>query len=292
MATVRRLHEPPTKAQLAAAKRTLRKVLTSLAGRGRLSNDDLEVLFERVDAELAKLPKRAWVFDVLDAVVGKSAQRKRDAIFVLVTLSSAPGADARILRHLRDPSARARLEVINAIHRQRWSHLAPELAARLAVEKDPSCRNALISACGDLRAPETLEALLAAAARDLAKPTEERHRILFHLRKHAEPRAKPYFQAIFDLPLPDPPPPFDGSKELKILDAWGLLKLGAAPDAHAFLVAMLDDAKIVHVERGVVTGVEPGVSERAGQALADVHNLPFRWGKGDVPKIKARLRRR
>ena len=39
-----------------------RDVLTSLAGRQRLSNDELEIIFEQVDAQLATLPKhqRLW----------------------------------------------------------------------------------------------------------------------------------------------------------------------------------------------------------------------------------------
>ena len=57
------------------------------------------------------------------------------------------------------------------------------------------------------------------------------------------------------------------------------------------LTAMLEDVRIVHVREGKVSGVEPGLSERAAQALADVHHLPFRWGKGDASKVKAHLRR-
>lgn len=291
MAVVRKLHEPPSRAAVSAVEKTLRRVLVSLAGRERLSNDDLEVLFERVDAELRTLPKGSWVFDVLDRVVGKNAKRKRDAIFVLVTLAAAPGGEARLLRYVNDESAAARLEVIGAIHRQRWLHLAPLLAERLGVENDASCRNALIVACGDLRVPATLDALLAVAERDLEEKTDERLRILFHLRKHASKRARPYFKAVFESSLPESPPPFDGSKELKVLAAWGLLALGADKKAHAFLVAMLDDVRITHVRDGKVSGVEPGLSERAAQALAEVHNLPFRWGRGDASKVKAHLRR-
>jgi hypothetical protein len=288
---VRRIAEPPSEAAVATATKTIRAVMASLGKRRGLSNDDLEELFDRIDGELRALPARPWVLDVLDRVVGRSAQRKRDAIYVLVTLAGVRGAEERIVRRVEDANASVRLEVIGAIHRQRWLHLAPILAERLRVEADPSCRNALIVACGDLRAPETCNALLALAKRDLAKPTGQRHRILFHLRKHADARARPYFQAVFDAPLPGPPRPFDGAKEIAVLAAWGLLGLGPAPEAHAFLVAMLDDARIVHIDGGAVTGVEPGVSERAAQALADLHGLPFRWGKGDAAKIRARLRR-
>jgi hypothetical protein len=288
---VTRAVDRPSKASVSAVTKTLRDVLTSLAGRQALSDDDLETLFEKVDAQLATLPKQSWVFDVLERVVGKSARRKADAPFVLVTLAGAPGAEARLLRFLEDPSARVRLEIIGAIHRQRWLHLAPVLAARLAVEDDASCRNALIAACGDLRVTETFDALLATAKRDLERPCAERVRLLFNLRKHADKRARAYFKAVFELPLTDPAPHFDGAKEVKVLAAWGLLSLGAAPKAHAFLVAMLDDVRIVHIREGQITGVEPGLSERAGQALADLHGLAFRWGKGDLPKVRAHVRR-
>jgi hypothetical protein len=290
VATVRRIDAPPTRAAVATATKTLREVFASLAKRDRLSNDELDVLFEQVDDSLRSLPKRDWMLDTLDRVVGKSKRRRHDSIFVLVALAAAPGAEARLLRLLNDPGAETRREVIQAIFGQRWLHLAPLLAERLHVEKDGSCRNALIFACGELRTPETLGALLAAAARDVEKKSEERHRLLFHLRKHQAEGSRRYFDAVFAEPLPDPAPPFDGSKELKLLAAWGLLKLGPAPKAHAFLVKMLDDTRVVHVREGQITGVEPGLSERAGQALADVHHLAFRWGKGDVPKIKAHLR--
>ena len=282
MATVRRIDAPPSPAAISAATKTLRAVFASLAKRDRLSNDDLEALFEGVDDALRALPKRAWMLETLDRVVGRSKRRRHDSIFVLVALASAPGAEARLVGLLDHPSAEIRREVIQAIFGQRWTHLAPLLAARLDVETDPSCRNALVFACGELRTPETLAALLAAAERDLEKRSDERHRLLFHLRKHRAESARRYFEAVFAEA---------SEKELKVLAAWGLAKLGPAPNAHAFLVEMLDDTRVVHVREGRMTGVEPGLSERAGQALADIHELPFRWGKGDVPKIKARLRR-
>jgi hypothetical protein len=102
---MRNIESISSKVSVSAVTKTLRDVLTSLAGRQRLSNDDLETLFEQVDAKLATLPKQSWVFDVFDRVVGKNAQRKRDAPFVLVTLASAPGAEARLLRYLEDPNA-------------------------------------------------------------------------------------------------------------------------------------------------------------------------------------------
>lgn len=294
MTVVRKLHEPPSRGAIRAAEETFRRVLGALAGRERLSNEELEAVFERVDVELRALPKGSWVWGALDRVVGRSVKRKRDAIFVLVTLASTPGGDARLARYVNDKSAAVRLEAIAAIHRQRWAQLAPALAERLGVETDAACRSALIVACGDLRAPATLEALLAVAARDmkrLKKASEDRHRILFHLRRHASERARAYFQAVFDALRSEAKPPFDGAAEQQVLAAWGLLALGAAPEAHTFLVGMLDDTRIVHVREGKVSAVEPGLSERAAQALADIHHLPFRWGKGDAPKVRAHVRR-
>jgi hypothetical protein len=95
MATVRHIDEPPNKAALSAVAGTLREVLTSLAGRQRLSNDDLEVLFAEVDAKLGTLPKRSWVFEVLDRVIGKNAKR-------------APAAPAPCIEDIKDvPRKRA-----------------------------------------------------------------------------------------------------------------------------------------------------------------------------------------
>jgi hypothetical protein len=80
-------------------------------------------------------------------------------------------------------------------------------------------------------------------------------------------------------PLPDPARARDdGAKELRVLAARDLRTLGDAPKAHAFLEAMLDD--VVHIRNGEITGVE---------ALADLHRIPFRWGKSDHLR---RVRRR
>jgi hypothetical protein len=291
MGTLRRLDAQPSRAVAAEATKALREIFASLAKRDRLSSEELEVLFERVDASLRTLPKRSWMFDALDRVVGKSKRRRRDSIFVLVALAAVPGAEARMLPLLRDSSVETRREAIQAVIGQRWGSLAPSVAERLRVEEDVSCRNALIFACGELRTEETLEALLAAATLDLETPIGERHRLLFHLRKHRSERARAYFEGIFAEPLPDAAAAADGSMELKVLAAWGLAKLGRSEAAHAFLVKMLDDTRVVHVRDGQVTGVEPGLSERAGQALADVHGLAFRWGRGDVRKVRAHLRR-
>ncbi|HEY8073533.1 MAG TPA: hypothetical protein VIF62_05475, partial [Labilithrix sp.] len=114
MTTVRRLDAPPSRAVVAAATKTLRDVFASLAKRDRLSNDELEALFERVDDALRLLPKRAWMLETLDRVVGKSKRRRHDSIFVLVALASAPGAEVRLVRLLDHPGAETRREAIQA----------------------------------------------------------------------------------------------------------------------------------------------------------------------------------
>ena len=105
--------------------------------------------------------------------------------------------------------------------------------------------------------------------RDLRRKSDARAQLLFALRKHASRRGRPYFRAVFGQPLPDPTKPFDSTKEHKVLAAWGLLVLGPSKAAHAFLVRMLKDPRVeVRWEGG--RGVDPGVSQRAGQALADL----------------------
>lgn len=188
-----------------------------------------------------------------------------------------PGSETRLLKLLHDREWEIRLEVATAIHEKAFMPFARRIAERLAEEDNESVRTALIAACGDMPSPETTDALLALAAKDRKKRTEERGRILFHLRKHASEQAREYFEVVFAAKVPDPPIPFDNRKEERVLAAWGLLKLGPADEPHAFLLAMLDDPPLeVHDAAGEVKGRDPGVSLRAKQALDDLGLLPRR----------------
>lgn len=182
-----------------------------------------------------------------------------------------PGAETRLLKLLHDRHWETRLEVAIFVREKAYMPFARRVADRLAEEEEPLVRGALIAACGELESPETLEALLTLAAKDRKKRTEERGRILFHLRRHATERARAYFEAVFAAELPEPPVPFDHRKEERVLAAWALMKLGPDDEAHAFLVSMLEDPpQDVYDAIGDVKATDPGVAARAKQALVDL----------------------
>ncbi|MFO0740074.1 MAG: hypothetical protein U0270_29515 [Labilithrix sp.] len=182
-----------------------------------------------------------------------------------------PGTEARLLKLLHDREWETRLTVAKALGEKAYVPFARRVADRLAEETHEAVRSALIAACGDIVSEPTLEALLVVAAKDRKKRTEERGRILFHLRKHASERAREYFEAVFAAELPESLPPFDNRKEERVLAAWGLMKLGPDDEAHAFLTSMLEDRPLdVHDAIGEVKATDPGVSQRARQALIDL----------------------
>src|SRR5688572_19443737 len=113
------------KAGAAHIRRTLVEVLTLLGKRSLLSNDELELLFAKVDAKLSGLPRDPAVFDLLDEVVGKNATRRRDAVFVLRGLSGVPGAERRLLTLAKGKDAESRRAFVDAVWQQKWLYCAP-----------------------------------------------------------------------------------------------------------------------------------------------------------------------
>lgn len=188
-----------------------------------------------------------------------------------------PGVDARLLKLLHDREWETRFTVAKVLRERAHEPFAKKIADRLGEEDHPAVRGELIGACGEILHPATLEALLGLAAKDRKKRTEERGRILNALRKHATVDARGYFEAIFAADLPEPLPPFDNQKEERVLAAWGLMKLGHDDEAHTFLVSMLEDRpQEVFDAIGEVKATDPGVAQRARQALIDLGHMTRR----------------
>lgn len=192
-----------------------------------------------------------------------------------------PGSEPRLLKLLHEREWEIRLEVVKAIRQNAFMPFARRLADRLGEEDNAHVRSSLIAACGDLRSPETLEALLMLASKDRATRTEERGQILYALKNHdASERARDYFLSVFEAELPEPSLPFDNRKEERVLAAWGVMKLGVSDvhdEAHAFLMSMLEDhPQDVYDAIGDVKATDPGVSRRARQALEDLGLMPKR----------------
>jgi HEAT repeat protein len=184
---------------------------------------------------------------------------------------SLPGAETRLLKLLHEREWEVRYEVAKFIGEKAYMPFARRVVDRLAEEPHELVRGALIFACGELRTPDTLNALLTLAAKDRKRRTPERGRILYALCKHASETAREYFEEVFVAELPDPPIPFDHRKEERVLAAWGLMKLGPDDEAQTFLTAMLEDPPIDVLDAiGEVKATDSGVAARAKQALVDV----------------------
>jgi len=182
-----------------------------------------------------------------------------------------PGAETRLLKLLHDREWEIRYEVARFIGEKAYEPFARRVIDRLGEEHNPIVRGALIYACGELPSPDTLNAILTAAAKDRKKRTPERGQILYALIKHQTETAFDYFEEVFAAELPEPHIPFDHRKEERVLAAWGLMKLGPNDEAQAFLTEMLEDPPMDVLDAiGEVKATDTGVSVRAKQALVDV----------------------
>lgn len=99
--------------------------------------------------------------------------------------------------------------------------------------------------------------------------------LLWAMKDYARPEFRAHLQRAFDKPTDHEDP---------TIAAWGLLKLGPHPQAHAHLVSLLGDE-----HRETRTGYYTGTGLRAAQALADVYGWPFKWGQGGVRAVRKRL---
>jgi hypothetical protein len=205
----------------------------------------------RLDAQLTQLAQlaardgRAWV-TLLDRTTAGRADARRHAVTLVGALAAAgaENADARLRSLLEHRDTLLRLHAAHALLERPFAAAAPWLARALAKERDDVVRAQMIGACGALKAPRTLAALLALAradVRDLARESGVRAHLARALVAHASRRSRAYFAALFSRGRDD---------RERILGAHGLCALAERPpdheEAHAFLLARLADRDVNH----------------------------------------------
>src|SRR5262249_17261290 len=172
---------------------------------------------------------------------------------------------------LADADLAWRAEVIALVGRRKLARFAPLLNDALDGNADDLCRAYAITAVGELRSEANLPALLKLACDPAFDPLFRR--TLWTFKDFPHPLCRPALERFFQADRP---------KEVRVLAAWGLGKLGHE-EAVRYLAAMLDDPEV-----RTPTSFDPGESLRAAQALCDIRGWPFLWDRDGVARTKRR----
>jgi HEAT repeat protein len=225
-------------------------------------------------ARRARRLRRGGWLAALDGAVGRSVRRKRAAAELLTELADLPEVADRFAAWLNDADAAWRAEVIAHVGRRGLARFAHLLTDALDANADGLCQAYAITAAGELRSQENLPALLRLAGDPAFDPLFRR--LLPALTAYADPLCRPALERYF---RPDSP------KDVRVLAAWGLGKLGDE-GAIRYLAGMLDDPEVK-----TPTSFDPGQSRRAAQALCDIRGWPFRWDDRLVTRTRRRWQR-
>jgi hypothetical protein len=257
----------------------LRAMLDRMAQARNWPNEYREEAHDDAVKQLAQLPRTKELLTALDRAVGHSKPRKRESVYLLGALADIEGAEDRIAAWLKDGDSEARSWLIQTIGAERLTRFAPELNTALREDPDEYCREFAVYAAGQLRSEVNLPVLLELTRQPPAnKYSRVPWNLLWALKEFARPEARAYFERIFRGP--------SEPTESPVVAAWGLCKLGPHPEAHVYLVQLLDDDR-----KDPESGYFDGVSIRAAQALCDIHGWPFKWGQEGVQTTKEQLGR-
>lgn len=216
----------------------------------------------------------AWLAS-LDRAVGRSKTRKQAAAELLSVLPDLPEATQRLNDWLVDADRDWREWMVGFVGESELHEFAPALnACLLAPQDDLHLAVTALGAAGKLKSDVNVPALLHLAAAD---PGVHPRALLWDLINHSHARFKPVFARFFAS---------KDDKEIRVLAAWGLGKLGDA-GAAAYLAEMLDDP-----DERTPTSFTPGESRRAAQALCDIFGWPFEWEPAAVDRTRRRWQRR
>jgi HEAT repeat protein len=243
----------------------IRGLLDRLVDCRRLDNDNQEIIGDEIAVEARALP-REGIVEALDKAIGSSKQRRREAVYVLSELTDVAEAVERVGVWLKDLDERTRSWLIQTVQHRRLKQFAPLLNDIIESDPDIACRSFAIHACGALKAPENLPALLRLAAQNDPLVAS----LAWAMKEYATEECRPYLQRWFK----------DGKqgKPTQVVSAWGLGKLGDEI-AIRYLITMLEDP-----DRRGLTFFRPGESLRAAQALCDIYGWPFEWHISYVSK--------
>lgn len=220
-----------------------------------------------------RLQRDGWLA-ALDRAVGRSVQSRRAAAELLAELADLPEVAERFGCWLSDADFSWRAEVIALVGQRGLARFAPLLNDAMGGNADDLCRAYAITAAGELRSEANLPSLLRLACDPAFDPLFRR--TLWAFKDFPHPLCRPALERFFQADRP---------KEVRVLAAWGLGKLGDE-EAVRYLAAMLDDPEVRRP-----SSYDPSESLRAAQALCDIRGWPFRWGRDGVARTKRRWER-
>lgn len=248
----------------------IRGLLDRLVASRKLTADSREIIYDEVGARAHKLP-REGVVAAVEAAIGRSKARRREAVWIYTSLMDSPEVLERIEQWLHDPDCDWRQLVLQCVGNYRITAQTPALNEIMTNDPDMLCRRYAIEAAGTMRERVNLPTLLRLAE---DHPRELKWPLIWALKNYSTPECQPALQRVFG----------DASdKEARVVAAWGLARLGDQA-AYAFLKEMLYDPD----QRGP-NYFTPGVSLRAAQALCDVNGWPFEWNTAWVEKTRQRV---
>jgi HEAT repeat protein len=226
--------------------KALTEILTRLVQSERLGKRELQ----RAARAARKWITPGWLV-ALDRAINRGKQRKRAAVYLLGSLLDLPEAKERLEAWMHDSDPDWRAEVIQIVGTQGFVELAPALNDALAVEDSSLAHAYAIRTAGVLRSEANVEALLTLLS-DTHRPSS--WQLLWAAKDFPHPRFRPALERFFR----------EGTKEQRIIAAWGLGKMGDE-EAICYLGEMLDDP-----DKETPTSYIHGESMRAAQALCDI----------------------
>ena len=239
----------------------IRRLLDRLVESRRSDKQTRERVDNAVAAQAKRLPRKG-VLPALDAAIGKSKKRRKEAVYILSELADMPGAVERMADWIKDPDPDCRSWIIQNIGAQQIIQLAPLLNEIIENDPDDFCRMFAIHAAGTLRSPANLPTLLRLAAKYRRKQLWS---LTVALMNYGLSECRPFLLRVFKDAKVD-----DG---IRVIAAWGLAKLGNK-QAYNYLKKMVYDSD---------------QELRAAQAICDINEWRFEWNTDYVKTTRENL---
>ena len=239
----------------------IRRLLDRLVESRRSDKRTSEQVDQAVAAQARRLPRKG-VLSALDAAIGKSKKRRKEAVYILSELVDVPEVVQRLADWLKDPDPDCRSWIIQNIGAQQICQLAPLLNEIIENDPDDFCRMFAIHAAGTLRAPANLPTLLRLAAKYRRKQLWS---LTVTLRNYGLAEGRPFLLRVFKDAKVD--------EGIRVIAAWGLAKLGNQ-QAYKYLKKLVYDSD---------------QELRAAQAICDIKEWRFEWNRDYVKTTRGYL---
>lgn len=248
----------------------LERILDALVHARKLSNDEMEIVFDKELIAIRSLPHELIV-DALRFVVHGSKKRKDVVVYLIGELIDAPGALEYFDELFSSSDIDGRQYLVQIIGAKKLKIFTGAINKILTSKENELLLRSAIHAAGEIKDPSSLPLLLNIT--HLNNPML-RSVLVWSLKNYASEVCVEYFKSVFD----------DGNsnKQDKIVAAWGLVSIGKK-EYLKYIVDMLHDEDVK-----TPNSFTPGASFRAAQAIAYIQGWEFQWNKKSVEEIKKR----